>query len=523
MQQRLKTVTPSIGVFLVAFDQAASETLALAVERWAVAAGLSVEVHFVGASDPWAATADARILVLGPGLRGGQGADYLERFAPSIRGDRCDAVIVLAAGDAGEAFQPWLDDGTLYYLSNELPEPEHLPPLIFGALTDVQNRDQQIPEELNLRISAAVQQVAQQTDLRACLRRLAVAAADLTGSTAGRCWLYSRRDDSLLGFASDSGEEHHASAVAGLSSFSLRTRQGLRTNDVTSDHRFDADVDRIDSVELARLMAAPILDVGGSSDPLGVLTTLREADATPYTESDLGSLSLLARSVAGILKVRVTESGLGNAQVDERLYRRSAIEHTSGRNRNEGRLLNLEPRWLPMTFRILVALVAVLLLVVGLASHSEYAEGPAVIVGHHHRLGRSLDSEDALRSRGDASESVSVIAFLPGHFAPRLRPGMPVDIRLLGFPSAAQEFSVSRVGTLVLGPDEARRGLPPEFADSISLNGPTILVEATSTHTVFTSRDVEYRYVDGMVAQAEVRLGEEPLLFALLPRLGEVL
>jgi multidrug efflux pump subunit AcrA (membrane-fusion protein) len=112
-----------------------------------------------------------------------------------------------------------------------------------------------------------------------------------------------------------------------------------------------------------------------------------------------------------------------------------------------------------------------------------------------------------------------VVILLPGEYRPQIRPGMLVRFEISGYRYAYQALKVRSVGDEVVGPNEARRYLGPGLADSVTVGGPVVVVEADLPSDSFQAEGKTYRYHNGMNGIAEVRVRSEKILFTLVPGL----
>lgn len=135
------------------------------------------------------------------------------------------------------------------------------------------------------------------------------------------------------------------------------------------------------------------------------------------------------------------------------------------------------------------------------------------------RPGQQVEPGQVVATLTDAAPEHSILALLPGHYRPQLRPGMPLRLELEGYPYAYQHLEIERVGEEVLGPAEARRVLDPDIADALPFSGSVVLVHARLPVDHFTSDDRVYHFHDGMLGTAEVRIRSERLLLVLVPGL----
>jgi multidrug efflux pump subunit AcrA (membrane-fusion protein) len=116
-----------------------------------------------------------------------------------------------------------------------------------------------------------------------------------------------------------------------------------------------------------------------------------------------------------------------------------------------------------------------------------------------------------------------IIAVLPGNYRPRLRPGMPLRLQMLGYAHSYSEVLIDTIGDQVVGPAEIRRFLPTELADTLAIQGPVVLVTATLDSPTFEAEGKSYEYFDGMQGVAEARIQSKSILVTLLPGLESIL
>lgn len=133
------------------------------------------------------------------------------------------------------------------------------------------------------------------------------------------------------------------------------------------------------------------------------------------------------------------------------------------------------------------------------------------------RSSQHIEPGDVVASVVDSSEGLEVIALLPGEDRPQLAPGMVIRLELMGYRYVYQSFAIESVSSDVIAPSEARRVLGAEVADSLKLAGPVVLVRGRLPTTDFIVDDRTFRYHDGMLGMAEVRVRSEPIVFALVP------
>jgi len=119
-------------------------------------------------------------------------------------------------------------------------------------------------------------------------------------------------------------------------------------------------------------------------------------------------------------------------------------------------------------------------------------------------------------------DALLVVAILPGHYRPLLKPGNPLRLELTGFRYAYQRLTIDCIGNEVIGPNEVRRFLGQEIADSLALQGASVIVQARLPARKFEADGRWREYHDGMSGTAEARVGSESILLALAPGLKAV-
>lgn len=140
------------------------------------------------------------------------------------------------------------------------------------------------------------------------------------------------------------------------------------------------------------------------------------------------------------------------------------------------------------------------------------------------RPGQRIEPGGIVASIVDNSKGLQVIAVLPGEDRPQLAEGMDLRLELVGYRYAYQTVRIERLSPDVLAPNEARSMVGPEVADSLRITAPVIIAYGQLPSTAFEVDGRQYRYHDGMLGIAQVRVRSEPIVFALIPgarRLGE--
>jgi multidrug efflux pump subunit AcrA (membrane-fusion protein) len=133
------------------------------------------------------------------------------------------------------------------------------------------------------------------------------------------------------------------------------------------------------------------------------------------------------------------------------------------------------------------------------------------------RASQHIEPGDVVAVVVDAKETLEVIALLPGEDRPQLAPGMVLRLELAGYRYVYQSLVIDSVSSDVIAPSEARRVLGTDVADNLALTGPVVLVRGRLPAAQFTVDDRVFRYHDGMLGAAEVRVRSEPIIFTLVP------
>lgn len=156
-----------------------------------------------------------------------------------------------------------------------------------------------------------------------------------------------------------------------------------------------------------------------------------------------------------------------------------------------------------------------------LAHRQIRAERSGQVLDLHLRVGQRLSPGDMIVSLS-VQDAFELLALLPGHSRPAIRPGTPLRIELDGFRYVYLDSVVESVSTEVLGPDAARRALGLQVADSLSIDGPVAMLHARLPGTSFVYDGDSLSYFDGMRGRAEVRTRTERALLVFIPGLREV-
>ncbi len=265
------------------------------------------------------------------------------------------------------------------------------------------------------------------------------------------------------------------------------------------------------------------------------------------------------------------------------IFREEALDYHIRKWDQEGDVLRTAPTWLKRTHWVMVGIVVLAVAYMSLAKVDEYATGPAVVrarakvnvsapaaglvrsldvsVGDHVRSGDPLveitgspgptllesvhgilratsngiisdvwvrpgqhvSANDQAASIIDESAGYEVIALLPGSYAPQLRPGIPLRLKVDGYSDSAETVEVDRVGAEVVGPREAARYAGRDSGDGLVIAGPIVIVHASLKSLTFQANHGHYSYKDGMGGRAEASVRSERIIVTLVPGLKGLL
>ena len=119
---------------------------------------------------------------------------------------------------------------------------------------------------------------------------------------------------------------------------------------------------------------------------------------------------------------------------------------------------------------------------------------------------------------GDAE--LSVVAFLPASCLPVLDEAAKLHLELDGYPDVRAELKGNvHIGGEGVDARVARRCLGQDLADSVTMQGPVVLIRASLNRRTFESGGLVYDYRHGMHGTMEVQTRSDNVLFTLLPGL----
>jgi membrane fusion protein (multidrug efflux system) len=135
------------------------------------------------------------------------------------------------------------------------------------------------------------------------------------------------------------------------------------------------------------------------------------------------------------------------------------------------------------------------------------------------RAGQHLTPGDPVLSLHGDGMRWTVVAMLPGHARPLLRPGTQMRLELTGYRYAYRNVVIQSVGDEIVGPAEVRQYLGREISDAVPVEGPAVLVTASLPSSIFQADGRSLSYYEGMLGAVDAHLGRQPILLSVIPAL----
>lgn len=133
------------------------------------------------------------------------------------------------------------------------------------------------------------------------------------------------------------------------------------------------------------------------------------------------------------------------------------------------------------------------------------------------RPGQHVEPGDIAAATVNGDAGLEVVALLPGEDRPQLAPGMAIRLELDGYRYAYQMLVIESVSADVIAPNEARRVLGADIAETLQIAGPVVVVRGKLAGSSFDADGRTYQYHDGMLGRAEIRVHEERIVYAIVP------
>lgn len=431
-------------------------------------------------------------------------------------------VIVVGTGDALETWAAELPAPSVFFLAAGMPSGKRLAPLLEAATRSLRRApdDRPTPSATD---TAAVLAWADRAHLQSSFDELAALwrtrADELVDLRRAYLLRFDPSENTLAG-PDAAGGERLESAVAGVSSWVARTGRSVRLACLRDDPCFERDAD--DPVDHggadhggadhgdmdhgdARFLAVPLTSTLGVE---GVIIAVRNAADAAFSPRDELRLRLLADQLAPLFlrwapdalapDSRLAEGGLDETQL--RIHRPNAVAHyIAGRN-EAGGVLDLDPRWMRLSFLALLIAALAIALIATFGSVTEYASGPAVV-----------------RAGGDAGP-VSIVALLPAAARPRLRVGKPLRISLDGYGDVLGTTAITRIGDEILSEAQAREWAEGDLGEGVS--GAAVVVHTELATSRFVANGEALALFPGMTGEVEVPLRKRSVIAALISPSG---
>jgi membrane fusion protein (multidrug efflux system) len=139
------------------------------------------------------------------------------------------------------------------------------------------------------------------------------------------------------------------------------------------------------------------------------------------------------------------------------------------------------------------------------------------------RQGQVLTEGDPLLLIVNQDRASRLAAFIPGRYQAALKPGLTLKLEIAGYPQASESFTIESIDKNLTSAAEARSLLGTDFDVASLPEGAMVKVYADLDSETFISGGEEHRYTAGLTGFAEVSIRDEPVLFALIPRLKSII
>lgn len=311
---------------------------------------------------------EVAVLVLGSRLVPNEALSILTRHSANSPGTET-AVVLLCAGSDPEPFQPFVENGDVFYMARNEMSATQLRSIIVSAAARLRSRLQE-PHDPWAEPVAWIDLMADfcdrlpmQADLPSAAALLIETARELLSAELVQFLAYDPEDDTLTPADAVDRKEWSESAAAGLAAFVARTGEGIRLDCAGLDPRYDAETDNPGGPEDARFLAQPVIGPRGA--PIAVITATRTGASKPFSGEDAHCLELLAECAGPILSQillqnriqallikRTAVSGL-NSDV----FREEALEHHIRSWELQGEVLKTLPPWLRRIYWVMLGLL----------------------------------------------------------------------------------------------------------------------------------------------------------------------
>jgi multidrug efflux pump subunit AcrA (membrane-fusion protein) len=139
------------------------------------------------------------------------------------------------------------------------------------------------------------------------------------------------------------------------------------------------------------------------------------------------------------------------------------------------------------------------------------------------RPGQLLGAGDVVATIVDENSAFTVVALVPGQFRPMLKRNLKLRLALEGFPYTYKDVPIDEISDEVIGPNEVRRYLGNELADTLPVQGSLVLVRARLPDATFKFEGKKFDYYDGIPGHVDIRVRSIRLLVMMFPVFKELL
>lgn len=139
------------------------------------------------------------------------------------------------------------------------------------------------------------------------------------------------------------------------------------------------------------------------------------------------------------------------------------------------------------------------------------------------RPGQLLGPGDIVATVVDENSAFSIVALVPGQFRPMLKRNLKLRLALEGFPYTYKDVPIEEISDEVIGPNEVRRYLGNELADTLPVQGSLVLVRARLPDSSFTFEGKTFDYYDGIPGHVDIRVRSLRMLVMMFPVFKEIL
>lgn len=234
-------------------------------------------------------------------------------------------------------------------------------------------------------IAATIRRLAMQRDLGSLATVAALSAAELAAADRARCLFFDLEGDLLwsesTGDATAGSEEHRGDR--GLAGQAAHVGRACWTAHAEREPAFVAAIDDPWARGGERVLAQPVVSMHGETH--AVVVVVREADRPMFEAADAAVLAEWASHAAPLFHAFELEASAGPPPGTGTIYRAEAVAARREGAGGDGEPLADAPPWTRAAHALVLVFVLAAVAYLALASVSEHASGPAVVVAASHR------------------------------------------------------------------------------------------------------------------------------------------